>query len=987
MYDPSSVFQNPMEVINGFKSCNDQLQNMNYSLNATNQQLSAANNNLQSNLKASYQAYNNLFVENQSLHALIARLKTEKMENPRTFDDSSREIVYSIEPSGKRKPIGFFLYQGAELITIGDKQYLRINYNGAKCADAAFIPVDEIAKGNLTKYFRSFKRCGSKELANAFIYWIVTNALCSPDLAETVYPKYPGIYHWSEDGKRIKADFVYYTNNADDVLLSYLPENYTRKGLPCSKIPFSDIIKSVQPYLTENAAYILLAYGIAGLFSSFLHSIHFTLPVLLNVSAPNAEAEALATCLLRTYEKEKQPYSMTMSKTELTHILKEANCETIVLNDDTTAESNTKKTSAIDTILRFPADPEYNPHNIVILSKSIRYFIPGEKILPIDLSEQFGKGISNTERSQLVESLYSMLAYMGKEYCEYVNKYFWKLKMKLEELRAEEHGFETENEKITFAVLYGMLQFWAKIFRTDLPVDLKDYIVKCITDAQGAETGRDLAIVNEFYQMLSTGIKIGVLTVSELNRDMGFHAGQNILIHDKDLLLAEESTIKNVFLPNIPTAATVNMILTALDQEGYLISTNGHRKPTTVYDENGDPKMMKLIAFRYRDMVHSETAMYIDNLKQQAYFAVKVPDKNFIPLIQDHLGKTAGQHLENGSNQHRFVTGKSGSGKTVFLILLAYWLAIAKNQIVILDSNSSFTKNAVSEVLPKSFIDDHITFCCVNDGIPVNLLHTYPEDSKPARRNALCNILGAGIRDMSQSQEIAIKTTVDKMLKTTQMPTHNDLRAQLEKADGASETSIRHKLFPVFDELIENEKETPVDWFTFIHRSKEIIIVSMDEELSENGSQLTDMLLASLYEAQIHEVDQKQLSIIIDEIHNQNLGDKGIIGRILKQGRKQHIDLSFATQYVNDVRQNQMMKQANLSVYFKPALASRASAAAMLGMKKCEEYKLDKLKTGECFVQGSIYNFELKCSEEAVIHGSTHLLNENRSENKNASMC
>lgn len=168
---------------------------------------------------------------------------------------------------------------------------------------------------------------------------------------------------------------------------------------------------------------------------------------------------------------------------------------------------------------------------------------------------------------------------------------------------------------------------------------------------------------------------------------------------------------------------------------------------------------------------------------------------------------------------------------------------------------------------------------------------------------------------MSQSQEIAIKTTVDKMLKTTQMPTHNDLLAQFKKADGASENSIRHKLFTVFNELFEKENETPVDWFTFIHRSKEIIIVSMDEELSENGSQLTDMLLASLYEAQIHEVDQKQLSIIIDEIHNQNLGDKGIIGRILKQGRKQHIDLSFATQYVNDVRQNQMMRQANLSVY------------------------------------------------------------------------
>ena len=134
------------------------------------------------------------------------------------------------------------------------------------------------------------------------------------------------------------------------------------------------------------------------------------------------------------------------------------------------------------------------------------------------------------------------------------------------------------------------------------------------------------------------------------------------------------------------------------------------------------------------------------------------------------------------------------------------------------------------------------------------------------------------------------------------------------------------------------------------------------------------MLLASLYYAQRHADTSGQLSIFIDEIQNQNLSGESIISKILKEGRKHGIDLNFATQYVDSAKQDRMMKQASLSVYFRPDLASRASVASMLGLKKSELYKLDELKPGECFVQGSIYNFDTGCNEGAVVIGKTNLL-------------
>ena len=67
---------------------------------------------------------------------------------------------------------------------------------------------------------------------------------------------------------------------------------------------------------------------------------------------------------------------------------------------------------------------------------------------------------------------------------------------------------------------------------------------------------------------------------------------------------------------------------------------------------------------------------------------------------------------------------------------------------------------------------DNITiYDAVQNGLPVNLFHTYSNDKPVARRNMLYSIIGEAVHSPSQNQEITLKTIVKKMLQSSDSPT------------------------------------------------------------------------------------------------------------------------------------------------------------------------------------------------------------------------
>lgn len=426
------------------------LQQINAQLNASNQYLTSES------------AQKNMIIAH--LQGQLARSNAEKLENPRTFDMQPDGVIYSIEPSGHRKPVGTMKLEKAEAFTsVVDgkvRNYIKVSYCcGAGLCDTAVIPAEQVVKGILLSYFKVFQKRCSKALANEFLYWMMMKIMNSGNLGLTCYPEFPGMYFQAEDGIITDVDYVCSSGEEDQTIKPYLSAHYLRKTLPFMDKSFSQLYAAVQPYLTGNAVYVLLAFGLAGLLSTYLMVSHYELPVILTVAAQDADGEVLASVFLSTYDRCKPPRSLTMTKTELTKLLRAAKDETVVLIDDTTSESNVKRSSSLDTVLGIRSDEAYKPHNVAILSRTIHHFIPGERALPLELEEGFGKGVQTVQRCKLSQSLAEMYRYLADEFCYCFSSHSQKLNAMIEALKAEEHGFTSESGKATFAVLYGVLLF------------------------------------------------------------------------------------------------------------------------------------------------------------------------------------------------------------------------------------------------------------------------------------------------------------------------------------------------------------------------------------------------------------------------------------------------------------------------------------------------------------------------------------------------
>lgn len=971
-YGTRSVFENVSDI----KSERDWLLINNNNLQTDYNILQTSYNQLQQQIYGMQQANNNTICQ---LTATIAAMKSDREITPRKFDTDEYGNVTCIEPSGKRKPVGAIKIYGKYILvsTIDSekKENLVVEYRtGHDLINTAVIPFADITTKKLLQYFPTFRRICNDDIAKDYLYYTLTSLL-DAQLPVLEVPEFPGLTIYQENGIVTEVSYRCYDEKIPDVFKKYVSDSYQKKMLPAVNRTPEAILQNLISYLS-NQVLMLISFGLTGMISSFLKTIHNIVSMSLIISTYKKEAEALVCCFTMTYNRSQVPKPLTISKTELMKLLRESKDETVVFKDNTTSNSNVKRINSLDTILNFSSDENCKPFNIAIISNTIQYFIPPGKAIILELDENFGINCSEAERYNISESLDEMYRCFIDTFCKYAKEYGEKLVSDINALKEESRtDFVSDGFNTVFAVLYAVIQLWSKIFRFHIPSTFKSFLKKQIMDSQDYETGRDSAIINSFFKILNSSISAGALNIKELNREIKFEDNQNTAVIKDELMMMEENTLREVFLPQIPTAQTVNSILNALSNEGYLVSTNGHRKPTTVYDSDGIPMQKKLIAFKYIDMVSSETLSYIESLKNKQYFSNETDVENFIPLIQNKFGQVAGQILIHQDNQHRCVTGKSGYGKTEFLKQLIPRLSMCGNRIVIFDSNRAFTETEMLKSLSEDFIHEHITMYSVTDkGLPVNLLHTYAQDKPLVRRNMLCSIIGEAVHNPSQNQEITLKQMIKNIVQKSAEPSYIDILEELYSAEGNSEKSISEKLNSIFEQFIEDGSDARTDdWFTFLDKCKNVVIISIDESNSEHGNQLTDMLLASLFYAQIHQNEYRQLSIFIDEIQNQNLSEHSIISKILKEGRKFLIDLNFATQYISGIKQNRILRQAGLYVNFRPDISSRNALADMLSLKKSEVWKLDNMSKGDCFIQGTIFNFDTDSTEEAIIQGRTYI--------------
>lgn len=817
------------------------------------------------------------------------------------------------------------------------------------------------------------------DVANDCLYSLLMDILeNNPNVMTT--PEFPGIALKFQDNILTGAEFICSETDFPDIFNGFVSEAYMKKHLPAVNKTSEKIFGNLKIHLKSQTEVMLMIYNCIGIISTFLKYIHCEFSSILSVSFASNEARQLAGIYLKTYDRKLQPKSITMNNYELTNVLNNSKDETVVFIDNTVCETSGKRLNSIDTILSYKSSTNCKPFNIAFISNEIQYHLPQGTGIQIELDESFGKDYSDEDRYELSITLDEMTRYFAETFCNHIDEYGSMLQKNIAEIKEKERdSFSSDSFCTAYAVLLSVFYVWMRIFHVADNSDFKSYLKKLIQDSQDFEGGKSFAIINSFSKSLNHLITDKKLEIVKLGRDMNYKLGSDTVIVDGELMMMEESVMKKFFLPEITDAQTVNGILSTLANHNYLVATNGHKKPTTVYCEDETSFHINLVAFKYADMVSSETLRYINSLSTKQYFTDKNDILDFLPLIQNVFGHKAGQLLRPNENQHRCITGKSGSGKTVFLTQLMARLAMHGNRIVVFDSSNSFSKSELEGKLSKEFIEEHINFYDVTEsGLPVHLLYTYEEDSYTKQKNMLAAIISEALHNATPNQLLFIK----KVLKNYVFKSYCDyeefdlsLQVDIEDTNDMVRDSVYAKLSHVLEEILENElNDGKEDWFTFLNDCKDIVIIKIEEAGGKNGNQLTDMLLASLFYAQMHQDVFQQLSIFIDEIQNQNISDGSIISKIMREGRKYSIDLNFATQYLSNANESRILRQASLNICFRPEITSRNALADMLGFKKRDIWQLDNMSVGECFVQGSIVNFDMGGRDETVIRGKTLLL-------------
>ncbi len=949
-------------------------------LTQQNSMLAQTNTTLQYNNSALSAELSKVHNQNFSLQGRIAQLQQNRAETPRRFSQDCYGCYFSIEPNGKPIRIGHFdiVEFNAYILEDSDEEaYYEILYKtwGQDKPHSAFVPDSAVSKQSLTVYFADFvvsPSC-SKKLANLFLYYAIRQKLENID---SVY------YIPVHAGFTITADHkITFISNTNCLLPSKLtPPSIRVRNLIFTKREAAEIWKDVGSSFQNPVLCLLHAFRVAGILSTVLAENNLVMQQILSITSNSNNATMLASLYLKVFNRPNLGMlPLDATKHQLTEYLQNAKDETVLFSDIASVDNEKKRAASIsillEDLLNISTSNIRLPHNIAVVSNAAAYLIPEEYRIVLHLKDALCSDMDQGSIAKMSRIFEEFDSYLIRAVCSSYDQY----KNILADNKALNDCKVIVGEKstLTLRIIWNTLTLISMVFKKWIPIDeICEYLVSILEDSSRRFGSNENGILNEFSEVLNRAICSKSLDVVEHGKDMKFQPCCKTVILKDDLLILEEESIREELLPKMTITQSLSHLLKALAETGTLHSTKKHRFPLTVYDQYGYAKRMDFIAMYAPEILDAQTEQLLKANKHPQFFSDCPPDTNFLPLIQNPDGKVAGLdfQFERSQNCHTFVTGMSGSGKSVFLGQLCYNKMKLGNQVVIFDTDCSFTREALCQNLSEHIVDAYVTFHDIaENGLPVDFFAMPGIVKRVTQKNTIAGILIAGMPNLSDNQISILKNMITATLEKNASFDILDLMETLENEDGNTVSSLNNKLLSIFDEIAEYGK-SHTTWDDFLGKSAGITVISLKSPYSEIGHQLMDMLMSSLYFHQI-EHGVRQLSIFIDEIQNQNLSKNGPIAKILKEGRKFHIDLNYATQTVSKSNSevNKILDQASTSVFFRPDDISESIVTHLLKMGKKESAVLGKLKPGECFVKSCFYDFEQRQSKPIVLCGKTYL--------------
>ena len=306
-------------------------------------------------------------------------------------------------------------------------------------------------------------------------------------------------------------------------------------------------------------------------------------------------------------------------------------------------------------------------------------------------------------------------------------------------------------------------------------------------------------------------------------------------------------------------------------------------------------------------------------------------------VLKDHVAQ----------NPHIMISGKSGTGKSVLLRQLAEDFAIRGEISVILDINGSFQGGHMKKM--------EKTLQLINEGLRLSFTKQEFESGQFAE------ILASAFR-LKRREELGDFYDVAASVCKNWLKTAEQLNSLFWERREMSFSSIAGALEnPTFEIREIAQKKLLRIGLPVSHLLTDYKMTTW--RLDFSGLQavqktiLAECVLQFIYSRAQSGMIGKKVHIFVDEFQQFQFPADSAFFRILTEGRKHHLGLCLATQFLKDAfseKKIHQLEQAAMSFYFQPSNSEIQAVAKVLSKSGVEVPKcahaLANLHRGECIM-------------------------------------
>ena len=292
--------------------------------------------------------------------------------------------------------------------------------------------------------------------------------------------------------------------------------------------------------------------------------------------------------------------------------------------------------------------------------------------------------------------------------------------------------------------------------------------------------------------------------------------------------------------------------------------------------------------------------------------------------------------------------------------------------MLVCDVSDSFTRDEVIRALPTEVVDALFEFIDVADEkqkLPVNLLFVGDCSGLPAKKRRIVGFIKAIAGKLDKDETRTLTGIISEMLKrqsTVTSVTTEMLRTALKRGG-----KVGNHVFSLVSSTLDDIDTIGFEergWAEFFEKSKKIAVISFGNESGDNVHSLLDAIVSSAFEWQ-RDHDSAPLSIVIDEIKDQNFAEGSPLHTILTQGRKFNTKfIGMTQQYIsNSSHAIDVVKEASIQIFFKPA-KSLDRIAAELGYRNPADAGFGSMGIGDIILCAELFNKVDVVNEPVVLH-------------------